>query len=310
MTYANSDNLFGLSPYIVDLNNTAYYPTIQSAINQAIVDGHGIAKPTVVFVRSGTYVEDVTLASGIFMQGVTDSDPFAPRVIISGSVTANAAAANFFSMQNFTINNPAGNSLILTGTVPIRFVAQDLNINVTAANAWGVDLNCNSGTFGIVLFYDCQISGDDYGVNIVNHNTLALNRTTVNANNLAAINVSDNSRLVCGYSILQGGSGSSIILNSVCTSLTSYSELTGPIFCNDTTVMTLHYTSVDAGAVEGITIAIGASCEAIANIIHSDAASGFWVTGTGTIATGGNNTLTGTAGLIDPATTITGFAAG
>lgn len=313
MAFSNSDNLFGLSPYIVDNTDAAYYQTIGAAIAQAVADGHTFGDPTVVFIRSGTYVEDVVLESGIFLQGVTDSDPFAPRVIISGSVTANAVGFNYYSIQNLTINNPVGNSLILTGTAPMRFIGTDLSISFTAANSWGIDFNCNSGTFGLALIYDCQVNGDDYGANIVNHNTLAISRTTIQGNNLAGVNVANTSRIVAnsGSSIgSSGGGASGLIVSDISTALIEYTAIPSPVFCNDTTNVQLHYCPIDAGAAEAITIAAGATCEVIANIINSSAASGFWVTGPGTVATGGNNTLTGTAGLIDPGTTITGYGSG
>lgn len=311
MKFSNADNLFGLSPYIVDNTNAAYYPTIGSAIAQALADGHSITAPTVVFIRSGTYVEDVVVEPGIFLQGVTDSDPFAPRVIISGSLTANAVGANFYSIQNLTINNPVGNSLILTGTVPMRFIATDCSIQFTLANSWAIDFNCNSGTFGLALIYDCQVSGDDYGANIVNHNTMAISRTSLGSMNLAGANISNTSRIVSNSgSSITSISGSGLIVNDSSEALIEYSSIVGAVFANDTSNVLIHYSSVGSGGLEAINIAAGATCEVIANIINSSAPSTFWATGTGTLATGSNNSLTGTAGVIDPALTLTGYFMG
>lgn len=306
MKFANSDNLFGISPYIVNNSNAAYYQTVQAAINQAVADGHDETNPANVFIYPGTYTENVMLASGIYLQGITNGRGFISTIVIAGSVTANAVATNQFVVQNLEIIPPTGNALILTGTDPIRFFGDSLNIVAGDTNAWGVDYNCNSGTFGLCVLQNSNVFGDDYGINIQNHNAVGLLFVDVNANNLAGVNTANTSRLTSRVSQINPG----IIFSDTATAELDYSEVNGQVLLNDTTAVTLTYTQVTAGSVEGISIAAGSACTAIANIIQSDAASGFWVTGAGTIATGGNNTLTGTAGLIDPGTTITGFGSG
>lgn len=311
MAFASSDDLFGLSPYIVDNTNPTYYQTIGVAISQAVVDGHNAGNPAVIFIKSGTYTENVIMASGVYLEGVSPVDDFFPSVTISGSVTVTQASGDFYAIKNIAINNPTGNSLILTGTFPLRFVATDCNINITAANAWGVDLNCASGTFGFAVFTECLITGDDYAINAINRNSLVLTECRLFSNNIACINASNTCRISANISVIgTNNTINSIILNNSTVATINYSDVSGAVLCNDTSSATLNYCPIDSGSTEAFTIAAGATCRVIMNIVNSSAASTFWATGTGAIATGGNNSLIGSAGTIDPSLSLTGYFMG
>jgi hypothetical protein len=64
MAYQTSTNHYETTKYIVDDAGTTPYATIQSAINAAYTAG----VPATVFIRNGTYTENLTLYSTIFLE--------------------------------------------------------------------------------------------------------------------------------------------------------------------------------------------------------------------------------------------------
>ena len=89
MSYANS--ISGLTSYDYIVNGTASGPlgTIQEAINKALADG----ATTAIFIRPGTYVENLTLYSGINLIGSSEG-----QVIIVG--THKLPVAGLFTAVN------------------------------------------------------------------------------------------------------------------------------------------------------------------------------------------------------------------
>ena len=77
MPYNTITDNYQLSSYIVDVNGTTPFVTIQSAINQAVADGLSNAT---IFIRPGTYIEDLTLAAGINLQGSQEEEVFVTGV--------------------------------------------------------------------------------------------------------------------------------------------------------------------------------------------------------------------------------------
>lgn len=70
MAYTNQISNLSISPYIVTGTQPGPFHTIQSAIDQAVADG----VTTTIFVRAGTYTENLTLATGINIQGANSDD--------------------------------------------------------------------------------------------------------------------------------------------------------------------------------------------------------------------------------------------
>lgn len=112
------------SPYVVDPSTTfgtrGEYSTIQAAINAANLAGGGT-----VFIRQGTYTEDLTLQpnvdlAGIPVDGRASAVGATNLVTIDGSHTLSSAGTvgisniDFVSTvsDTFTINNAAGNSFL------------------------------------------------------------------------------------------------------------------------------------------------------------------------------------------------------
>ena len=101
-----NDDLY-ITPYIVDSNDAGgnSYTTIQSAINQAVIDGASVTSPKFIYVRFGSYIEDLSIPPGVKIIG--SSDQFTvlttQQVYIQGNHTCDDV--NFVFFQNIFFNN-------------------------------------------------------------------------------------------------------------------------------------------------------------------------------------------------------------
>lgn len=94
MPYSNMTNNYQISRYIVDIDGTTPFATIQSAINQTVTDG--ITSATIL-IRPGTYTENLVLVSGINLLGSQEGE-----VIIDGLHTPPAAGSILLSNLKLT----------------------------------------------------------------------------------------------------------------------------------------------------------------------------------------------------------------
>ena len=69
MVFQDSTNLNNISKYIVDANGDTPYLTIQSGIDAANIAGGNAT----VYIRHGTFTEDLTLRDTVFIEGQTES---------------------------------------------------------------------------------------------------------------------------------------------------------------------------------------------------------------------------------------------
>lgn len=112
MVRVNSTNLFGISPYIVDtVDSNGSFTSIQAAINAASAAGGGV-----VYIRPGTYTEDLTFAANVDLVGA-DAVGFTSNgvslVNIVGAHTVNFTGKVFCYSISFRAN---GASTIITST--------------------------------------------------------------------------------------------------------------------------------------------------------------------------------------------------
>jgi hypothetical protein len=95
--------------FIVDADaDYGTHTTIQSAITAASL----IAGPHVVFIRPGTYTEDLVMQNNVNLSAFT-SDQNSPTVTIKGKITLAAGAA--CSIQSMTLMDNGSNVIELTG---------------------------------------------------------------------------------------------------------------------------------------------------------------------------------------------------
>jgi hypothetical protein len=156
--------------YVVDASTTdglkGTFTTIQSAIDQAVLDGALPSAPRKIFVRPGLYVEDLTIPGGIIIEGdsnsqisysfIIDLNNFA--TVIQGthdySSPLNGGAA---FITNITFINNGNNRIFnITGN-GARLVFNECNLYSTSASS--EVFVTNSGVTDRYVFNDCSIIG-------------------------------------------------------------------------------------------------------------------------------------------------------
>lgn len=179
-----------LTPYIVGQPGDAHagFTTISSAITQAVADGASTATPKNIYVKPGTYTENLTLADGINIIGfepVTFSywDPVQRymSVILNGNVTI-SGAGSITKVANLNINAPLGQvgifvndgtTLTLQNVLLIGSTADAIRVSSTAffnnlniiesfiipVNTFNAVSDNGSKTISIINASDSEIAG-------------------------------------------------------------------------------------------------------------------------------------------------------
>lgn len=124
--------------YLVGPAGEASYQTIQSAVDQAVADGHDKDDPAIVFILEDTYIEDVTLYPGISLEAhdIKYHSGFPPicTVFIQGALTFAAGTSN--------------------GSVFVRGIKIEPTTGVTVTIS-------GSAVSKTVVFSDCHLESSD-----------------------------------------------------------------------------------------------------------------------------------------------------
>ncbi len=132
MPFQDSTNLNHVSKYIVDANGDTPYTTIQSALDASNAEGLGGC----VYVRSGTYVEDLTLYDGVGITGCSLD------TTIRGNHTP--PASGLFTFSDVYLSAFAGD--IFASAVAGSSTLTCTNCFVTIVNGYLYDLPNWTGT--------------------------------------------------------------------------------------------------------------------------------------------------------------------
>jgi hypothetical protein len=109
MPYNNITNNYQPSLYIVDADGSTPFATIQSAIDQAVLDSGGVppTTPITIGIRPGTYTENLVLVDSVNLSGYCDTlgtgtaGSYIASVIIEGVHTPPATGKIVFSNLKF-----------------------------------------------------------------------------------------------------------------------------------------------------------------------------------------------------------------
>ena len=137
MVFQDNTNLNNISKYIVDANGDTPYTTIQSALDAA----NTAAVATAVYVRAGTYTENLTLYDGIDLWGavgVADTETCKIIGVHTPPATGTFTLRNIFLESATDIFNSA-----VAGTADLILI--DCAINVT--NGYTFNLVNWTGSF-------------------------------------------------------------------------------------------------------------------------------------------------------------------
>ena len=117
MAYTNSDNLFGITQYIVDpVAKYGSFQTVQSAIDAAYAAGGGY-----VAVRKGNYIENLTFRAGVQIGGVGVDGRLTDGVVIAGNHTFSdtGGTVGYFLAENIHFIASPGGTCITLSPVPV-----------------------------------------------------------------------------------------------------------------------------------------------------------------------------------------------
>lgn len=166
MTRINSDNLFGLSDFIVDTSaSKGSFTTIQAALNAASAAGGGT-----VYVRPGTYTENLILMPGVDIVGAVaesrdSSLPPANVVTILGTHTLTTTGS--VGIDTCVLDgNGADIISVLAGAAAFSLLVLDSCALITAGPNMGTVGNLLGG-FSVFVLLDCNatFSGAGFTMN-------------------------------------------------------------------------------------------------------------------------------------------------
>lgn len=126
--FANADNKFGLSPFIVGttLGDGCNYISIQSAFNDAIAAGGGV-----IYIRPGTYTENLVFSGSMNISLVgAEADGRLGQVLINGNQFFDGFGT--LKMANLNFDVAAGDTILAQGNGGTLFFVLD-TCQVTSA---------------------------------------------------------------------------------------------------------------------------------------------------------------------------------
>lgn len=275
MTRINADNLFGLSPFIVDPSDAeGSFTTIQSALNIAV-------SGDVIFVKGGSYVENLTLTPGVDIIGVDGDGRAAPgTVMVIGAHMLNGN--EIVVLENIDFSVAAGNIFTITGGPVFDPVLVVKNCNVASPIGMMAQVIGGGGSPTLILI-DSVAVATGIGVSIGGGN-FEMDNSSLNSATLEAVSVgaSSNVQLVNGSSVFGNTAGITIAPGG--TGSSTNSEIIG---------------STDASV---LFTGAGGSFTNISTKMNSGNGTGFYVAGAGSYYFA-SDYITGLASNIDPATT-------
>lgn len=146
-----STNTFTVAKWVVSADATqGTHTTISGALSSA-------SAGDTVYVRTGTYTENITLKNGVNICGLSSGGGSGQRTVIVGKLIDNGASVNC-TINNIALQTNSDNILVLTGGGTVVLEEVYINainataISVTSGTAKIVDCVGDLGTTGIAYF--------------------------------------------------------------------------------------------------------------------------------------------------------------
>lgn len=158
-THALSTNNYGPCKFIVDASAAnGTHTTIAAAITSA-------SSGDTIFIRPGTYTEDITLKAGISITSF-DTEPYTPNVIILGKCTLTVAGS--VSLSGIQLKTNGDFCVSVTGSAASILNLIDCYINCN--NNTGIQYTTSSASSGINL-YGCSGNLATTGIALYSHSS-------------------------------------------------------------------------------------------------------------------------------------------
>ena len=151
-----ANNTF-LTPLVVDPSTTPGAEGTFTTIGAAILAAESGQD---IFIRSGTYTENVTLAAGVNLTAF-EADDFTPQVTIIGTVTASYSGTVTCSDIRFQTNGNA--AILLSGSN--QTILSIVDSQIIATNSTGISLT-NSNAGSSVRCYNCIFDTTASGISV------------------------------------------------------------------------------------------------------------------------------------------------
>jgi|GEM_PF-1881900 len=270
-------NLRDVGRYVVaPVSGQAGYTSIQTAINQAVTDGANATTPATVWIMSGTYTENLTLAPFVSLA----CKALNTVTIIGNATFTSANSGDTITLDKVTFTTPggAGSALSILGTIDCLVFLESITVNATTDT--GITINNASAA---VIMFDCVYSANA-GFKI--------------------LDIIDGARMrAFGCSLMNTDTASTISGNTNILFISCYVQnsfvLTGNAFLSLKGCLV-----IDIGTNSVLTIGPTNFCIVFDTTIGNNATSGFWATGTGNLVYAAVTVLfIFTAQQIDPALT-------
>jgi pectin methylesterase-like acyl-CoA thioesterase len=301
MTRTSSDNLFGLSQFIVATTAArGSYTLIQDAINDA-APGASITDQKVIWIKPGVYTENLTLAPFVHLKGACD-DGRGQTVTIDGQVSIPSA---FTFIDNLYFSNTAGGHVFVSSGAPTGAVLFS-GCGVTALAGFAC-MNLTGGGGQLSIFARASaFSSGSAGFALTNNVRLNLNEdcSALSGGISPAIGALGNCQVTVTNATVNGG----IVGANTANIKAFWSRINGGIAVTDTAVVqsiNCFFTGTISALIFG---AATASAIYVNNAIFTTSASTNWADGAfaASLSTVGN-ALMGTDVNIDPAILITSY---
>jgi hypothetical protein len=252
--FSTADNNFGVAKYTVDPQaGEGTHTTIATAIATA---GAG---PAEIFIRPGTYTENVTLAANINLTafGADSSLNGTGLVIISGTITKTSAGTSTISGIQLQTNSAA--LLAVTGSAASVVNLNNCYLNCT--NNTGITYSSSSATSGINIS-NCSGNLGTTGIGLYAHSSAGL------------LNIYYTKILNTGASVTSS-------TNSAGTTQLSFSDFRIPFTNSSTNSFMMNNSNIDTSTQNTIALTIGSTfANALLSTIESGSASAISISGT------------------------------
>jgi len=167
---------YSLTPYIVGSDSHSQYSTIQAAINQAVTDGASNTNLLNIYIKPGTYTEDLTLSDGIcligftpniFFRALTQEFSIFPNssVILDGTITSGGSGAANNYITGISVQRTASGNAINFASTGNLFL-KDFSVILYQGTIFTITF-VDDGTSGNIICDNCNFLNDKTSENAV-----------------------------------------------------------------------------------------------------------------------------------------------
>jgi len=284
-----------ITSFVVDQSATVglrgTFTTIQAAITAAS-SGQNI------FIRPGTYTEDLTLKDGVNLIGMSNSYSAVAPVIIRGKSTFTTGIA---SIDNISFVTNSDYISAISGSALLSYYRCYFNILTTGA------FNLNSGRVNLVQCGSVSASGSTSMFTAINASTVSVFGSTLIGSSTTASTFANTSSITVRNSTLQDSitTSNTAVFEAHNSSFGRTSSAVNGLTHNSTASGCLAFNCefLSPGDTYNISIGTGATLTLANCTIHTDLASGLAITGLGTLKYTGLS-FAQTASTIDTTTQV------